>query len=260
MLIDTHAHLNFNAFAEDWRTVAQSCVDAHMKVVNVGTQLPTSEKAMEIAAAYPGSMFAAAGFHPTHIVDTEFDPAPFRKLAKSGRLVAIGECGLDHYRLTSENPADEEQQKAKQTEVFRAQIAIARQTNLPLIIHCRDAYDEVIAMLESEPGVRGVIHCFVGSREVARQFLDLGFLISFTGIITFSKDAELAAVVAETSLEQMMIETDAPYLSPAPVRGKRNQPENVRYVAEKIAEIKKVSVETIIAQTAANAVELFKLQ
>jgi len=199
-----------------------------------------------------------------------------RKLARHSKVVAIGEIGLDYFHLDSDNrdirdiPDNETKQlKIRQKELFIAQLELAEELQLPVIIHCRDAYEDLLEILKGFD-LRGVIHCFCGNRRQAKQFLDLGFYISFTGNITYSKkdDAEIFQVIKEVPLERIMIETDCPFLAPAsdcpiqdgpaPMRGKRNEPLFVKYVAEKIAEIKKISLEEVEIATDENAGKLFK--
>lgn len=279
-LIDAHNHINFNAYKDDADAVIARACNQGIAMLAVGSQRSTSARAVEYAEKHEG-IWAVVGLHPTHLFEQhfdegevqyqsrseEFDPESYRKLAASSKkVVGIGECGLDYHHLP-EGVAVEEV-KRKQKEAFRAQIDLARELGLPVMIHCREAHADVAEILEdyADKGkpVRGDIHCFTGSWSEAERYLKLGFYISFTGVITFApRAAEKAAgetlkdVVAKVPLEKMLVETDAPYLAPAPFRGKRNEAAYVRYVAEEVARIKGLSFEDVAAQTLKNTRELF---
>ncbi len=273
-LFDSHAHVGFKAYKEDAEEVIQRAFDHGVEMVTVGTQKDTSQAAIDWAEKYETGLWAAIGLHPTHAVshgfndDQEldftprseiFDPEVYQAmLDKTDKVVAVGECGLDYYRLPEEH-ADE--MKKKQREAFMAQAEFAAKNNLPLIIHCRDAYEDQRKALdeafEKWGKNMGVMHCFTGTFEQAKLFLDLGWYISFSGIATFAK--EVAEVAKQVPLEQMLIETDAPYLTPPPYRGKRNEPLYVQYVARSIAESRGITVEELAEQTTKNAKKLFKI-
>ncbi len=280
MLFDTHTHLNFKAFEESYREAIQESLARGVLLTNVGSQYQTSLRAVEIAHEFEHApVFATVGLHPVHVANgenvQELNYEQYKALAQDQKVIAIGECGIDYFRLPSEQSARSEVMK-KQEEVFQAHIRLARELHKPLMVHCRpskenphDAYSKVIEILSPAVGafrgtplcdvpLRGVIHCFVGGQETAREFLKLGFFISFTGIITF-KNSGLAPVVLEVPLEKMLIETDAPYLAPEPFRGKTNYPYYVEYVARKIAEIKGLEYEEVAEVTTKNARELFKI-
>lgn len=247
-------------------------------MITVGTKARTSRDAVALAEKHEG-VWAAVGLHPGHLhaypldVEEEIIPKPedfdatiYRELAKSPKAVAIGECGLDYYRI--DEKSDRGEIKRKQEEVFRAHLDLADELNLPVIIHCRDAHMDVQTILQEylvngKLSCRGVIHCFTGTKSEALAYLPLGFLISFTGILTFpprkNQEETLAEVVRALPLDRLMVETDAPYLAPIPFRGKQNEPIYVRYVAEKIAEIKDIFFNTVAAQTSENARKLFKI-
>ncbi len=276
MLIDTHAHLNFNAFKDDANKIIDQCFKNNIWMINVGTQYLTSERAVQIAQKYPEGVYAAIGLHPIHAIahqvdvnevspsfksrPEEFDIDKYRELAKSKKVVAIGEIGLDYsYTKTGKD-------KRAQKKAFIAQIRLAQELSLPFIIHCRDAWQDVIEILEQYYGktqainnqkLNGVAHFFSGTIEDGKKLLDMGFLVSFTGVITFTKDYN--KVIKEIPLEKIMIETDCPYVTPVPFRGKRNLPLYVEYVARKIAEIKNVSFEKIAEITTRNAKNLFRI-
>lgn len=279
MLIDTHAHLNFGAFKEDVDDVIKRIREDGMKVINVGSQLSTSRRAVELARKYPDTFYAAVGMHPIHLFELEFDieempfrthPEEFRseayeQLTREPNVVAIGECGIDYFQAPINITKTEFKQKQKWT--FLKQLQLAKQVGLPLILHCRGdredmrrAYHDMLAIIKEFGYYRGVIHCFTADWSVAREFLDLGFMISFTGIITYPQTASLATVVKKAPLDRIMIETDAPYLTPQLVRGQRNEPQFVRYVAARIAEIKGLSYDEVVEETSKNAIEFFNLK
>lgn len=253
-LIDSHAHLNDPAFSHDLPEVMDRLQKAGVAVViNVGYDLKSSREAVVQAHNWP-FLRAAVAIHPHDAATFDEESARvLRGLALDRQVVAIGETGLDYYRNLSP--------RKKQEEVFRWHLKLARQLNLPVIVHNREAHQDVLRVLREEayelPG--GVMHCFSGSWETARQCLDLGFYISFAGPVTFKNAVRLRELVTRIPLDRLLIETDAPYLTPEPHRGQRNEPANVRLVAEAVASIRGVTVEEIIETTAANARALFRL-
>jgi len=279
MLIDTHAHLNFAAFKNDVHDVITDCIKGGMKIINVGSQLSTSQRAIDLAKKYPGSLYAAVGFHPIHLFELEVDEIEipfktrpdeyrqkeFEELGNQREVVAIGETGLDYFHKPDNISKTEFKNKQKWT--FLKQLELAKKLDKPVIFHCRGdkednkrAYQDMIKILKDFGKIRGVIHCFGTDVEIAQQFLDLGLMISFTGIITFPNAKILITVVKKVPLEKIMIETDAPYLAPQAKRGQRNLPQYVKYIAEKIAEIKKIPYDVVENVTGLNAVEFFKLK
>ena len=281
MLFDSHAHLNFNVFKEDGDAIVSDCLKNGVWVNNVGTQADTSRRVVEMAEKHPEGVYATVGLHPIHLtsheVDEEeiyfktreekFDPEFYRKLARSPKVVAIGECGLEYFRLPQ---GQEAEAKKIQEEAFRAQIELAAETKKALMVHSRDAYADIRRILEDYRGrLRAVIiHSFIGSWEEVKPFVNAGFYISFNGIITFKprkerrpgqSDPNLLSVVDKVPLEQILLETDCPYLSPEPLRGARNVPQNVKYVVQKMAEIKKLSVEEVAEKTMENTKRVFGL-
>lgn len=277
MLIDTHCHLQFRAFDKNRDEVIKRAQEAGVTMIIPGTKKSTSEGGIKIAEKYE-KVWAAVGLHPFHLFKNEieeegittspedFDAEMFRKFMAHPKVVAVGECGLDYYHL--EKQADIRSVKQKQKEAFRAHLDLAEEFNLPVINHCRDAYDDQCAILKEYVRAgklkrRGVMHCFIGTEVEAKMFLDLGFLISFTGIVTFPprKDAahDLVDVVRMVPLDKIMLDTDAPYLAPVPRRGEQNEPIFVKYIAEKIAEIKNVSFNEVAKQTTENARKLFAI-
>lgn len=259
-LIDTHAHLNFEAFNGDWRQVMKQCLANQVKVINVGSQLETSQKAIQIAEEFKDDAFAAVGLHAVHCLNEEFSYQEYKKLAQNPKVVAIGETGLDYYHLWADSGEEEQAVKQKQKEVFNQHLDLALELGLPAIIHCRDAYEEMISVLKGRPkNPHGVIHCFLADQKIADEFLNLGFSLSFTGIITFTDDQGLLNLIKELPLEKMMVETDSPYLAPLPFRGQRGEPIQVRYVAQRIANLRGTDLEIVAEATLANAKNLFKL-
>jgi TatD DNase family protein len=272
-MFDSHCHVHFNAYKEDMDEVIKRTLDKGVFMITVGTQESTSKYGLEVAQRYEG-MWATVGLHPNHTVkqsfvdDQElstvktraelFDMDYYRELVKHPKCVALGETGLDYYRLSEE--FDKDEQIRVQKETVQAHIDLATEAGLPVVIHCRDAYVEQAALLKSSIDAGkleklGVIHCFTGTMEEAQLFLEMGFYISFSGIVTFAK--ELMEVAREVPLDRMLIETDSPYLTPVPDRGKRNEPWRVEYVAQKIAELKGVSVEEVQEATMANTRRVF---
>ncbi len=254
---DSHSHLNFKAFNGDYDKIIKKCLEENLWLINVGSQYNTSEKAVAIAGNYEKGIWAAIGLHPTHVGDEVFDYQKYLALAKnSDKVVAIGETGLDYYRTT------DPQLRVKQKELFLNHLKLAQELDKPLIIHCREAYDELIEILNSKSSILnskspGVIHCFSGDSQQAKQYLDLGLYLGFTGIITYSSDYD--AIIRDMPLQKILVETDCPYLAPVPHRGQRNEPLYVKYVAQKIAEIRGLLIEKIAEQTYQNAIGLFGL-
>lgn len=258
MLIDTHTHLNDPEFDGDRPEVIQRALDAGVKkMVLVGTDLPSSERAVALAEQYP-FLFATVGVHP-HESKGWNEPLSdaIERLARTPKVVGIGECGLDFYYNHSP--------RESQRHAFVEQIRLAKRCALPLVVHTRDAWAETFELLEKEKvkdhaaDIGAVFHCFTGNKEIVQQALRFGFYISFSGIMTFPKALSLQESAALTDLTKILIETDAPYLAPQGFRGKRNEPAYVRAVAEKLAELHFLSLEEISNITSRNAIRLFKL-
>jgi TatD DNase family protein len=275
MLIDTHAHLNLEAFENDWRETAKRALDAGIEIINVGVDFESSKKAVAIAEEFKEGVWAAVGLHPSEILKEKFDIAEYEKLAAHPKIVALGEIGLDYYHLPDTirpegaGGADEDRQiktpgelKDLQKEVLTKFLNLSEKTRLPTIIHCRDAHDDMINLLENFDresrgfDARGVMHCFSGNWEEARRYFNLGFLISFTGVITFAHFE--GETLVKAPLDQIMVETDCPYLTPEPYRGGRNEPAYVEYVAREVARVKNISYEEVAKATTKNARRLFK--
>ena len=255
MLIDTHAHLSFPDFASDLpATVARANAAGVTQIVSVATDLADARRVLAVAGEYPG-VFASVGLHPNHISDSwSADMQELAALAGQPKVVAIGETGLDYYRSRDH--------ATTQKEMFQAHLDLARQRRLPVIIHCRAADADTLAMVRANvPDWRpwGVMHCFAGNTEVAWECIELGLLISFTGIVTFKNADALRVVAGAVPLESLVLETDSPYLAPVPQRGQRNEPAFIPHIAGALAQIKNVPVEELARITSANARRLFKL-
>ena len=254
MLVDTHAHLDLPEFEKDLPRVIQRAQDAGVTtILTVGIEPTSCRRTLEIAEAYP-NIFAIVGIHPHNAAETkERDLVDLKDLASNAKVKAWGEIGLDFYRNLSPPAIQEER--------FREQIHIGKELKLPLVIHSRSATQETICILQEEQAweVGGVIHCFSGDAKTASQYLEMGFVISIPGVITFKKAQGLREVVKGLPLNAIIIETDAPFLAPVPHRGKRNEPAYVRFTAEIIAQIRKQDIAEVAAITTANAHRVFKL-
>ncbi|MGJ7036503.1 TatD family hydrolase [Anoxybacillus eryuanensis] len=252
MLFDTHAHLNATQFNEDVEQVIERArAEGVSHIVVVGFDRPTIQRAIKLAEQY-SFIYAAVGWHPVDAIHmTDEDLTMIERLASHPKVVALGEMGLDYY--WDQSP------KEVQKEVFRKQIRLAKKVKLPIIIHNRDATADIVHILREENAeeVGGVMHCFSGSIEVARQCIDMNFYISFGGPVTFKNAKKPKEVAKEIPLNRLLIETDCPYLTPHPFRGKRNEPSYVKYVAEAIAELKGLSFEEVAQKTSDNAKRLF---
>ncbi|PIT87022.1 MAG: hydrolase TatD [Candidatus Magasanikbacteria bacterium CG10_big_fil_rev_8_21_14_0_10_40_10] len=271
-IIDTHTHLNFNAFKNDRDEVVERTLKENVWMVNVGTQFDTSRTAVEMAGQYSDGVYAAVGLHPIHIfesfVDEEedsfqtrgekFDLESYRELAlRSTKVVAIGEFGLDYYRMPE--GVEEDEVKRLQEEVVAKHLELAKEIDKPVMIHCRDAYEDMILLLKNHYDGKGIIHSYTGTWDQLQPFLERNFLVGLNGIITFDKTGRAEGVIKNTPLERMVLETDAPYLTPEPHRGKRNEPLYTKHVAKKVAEFKNISVEEVEERTTKNAREIFKI-
>lgn len=254
MLIDSHCHLDLldlTQFNHDLLNVLDAAKQNGVThLLNVCADLKNFPNVLEIAKQYP-NVYASVGLHPNEQVDKEPTTEELIQYTKDEKIIAIGETGLDYYR--SEGDLTWQQDR------FRRHIEAAKKSNKPLIVHTRQAREDTIVILKEESAaeVGGVLHCFTEDWNMAKEALNLGFYISFSGIITFKNAGELHEVVKLVPLEKMLIETDAPYLAPVPFRGKPNQPAYVRYVAERIAELKNISFEKVAEQTTQNFFELF---
>jgi len=252
--IDSHAHLDDERFEPDREELIASLYENGIEtVLNPGADLNTSKSAVALADKYP-FIYAAVGCHPHDSKDMNDDTMNiFRELAKNKKVIGIGEIGLDYYYDNS----DRETQK----KWFREQIRLARELDLPYIVHDRDAHEDVFRIMKEEhySGTRGILHCYSSSVEMAREFIRLGFYISLGGPVTFKKSKTPKLVAKEVPIDRLLIETDSPYLTPEPFRGKRNEPKYVRYVAEEIAGIRGVNADEIAESTKLNFRRLFNL-
>lgn len=294
-VIDVHAHVNFKAFESDGHEVIRRALDGGVGMILVGSQNTTSKRSVDYARRYPKEpVYAAVGLHPIHLEEMhvddkelgqeglgfttraeEFDYDYYKALARDPKVVAIGEVGLDYYRITNQAfarraSAAEAESRIKQQAVFRKQIELALETKKALMVHCRKAHDDCLKILKEYFPLQttnyklqtfhGDIHFFEGTLEQAREYFKLGFTVSFTGVITFSNAQHHQELVKTLPLERILLETDAPYVTPEPHRGKRNEPLYVKLVAEKVAELKHISIEEVEKVTTETAKRVFKLK
>jgi TatD DNase family protein len=257
---DTHAHLGFPDFAPDLPRVIERAHEAGIaKIICIGTDLESSARAIQIAGEYP-HVYAAIGWHPTHVLEAPADVRPaLRELARHPKVVAIGETGLDYHRPPG---PDFEHYKTRQAELFRQQMEVAADLGLNCIIHQRDSFEDTLAQLTPfATRTRGVFHCFSESVEAMQRVLALGSLVSFTGIVTFKNGGNVRQALAAPAPGQFMFETDCPFLAPVPHRGQRCEPAYVRDIAELAAGVRNCSLEELSAATCETAHRFFpKLQ
>lgn len=254
MIFETHAHYDDEQFDADRDELLSSLADGGVGlVVNPSVTAENAKKVLAMAEQYP-FFYAAVGVHPENCANyDENELAALRELAQHPKCVAIGEIGLDYY--WEENPPREFQQR-----VFREQMALARELHLPVIVHDREAHADSLTIVKEFPEVKGVFHCYSGSAEMAKELLKLGWMISFTGVVTYKNARKTVETAEVVPLDRLMIETDAPYMSPVPRRGTRNDSRNLIYIAEKLAEIKGISTEEMIRITEENAKRFFGIK
>ena len=247
--IDTHCHLYMDQFNNDRHDVIKRAIDNGVeRMICIGVDIPSSEECVKIAEQYP-QVFATAGIHPHNAKDTPpFYLQELEKFYQHPKVIAVGEIGLDYFYNFSD--------KKEQISTYYEQLELAKSINLPTVVHCRESDDQILDGIVESNNNYGVIHCFASTLAFSQKILNTGFHLSFTGIITFVKSLE--SVVKKTPLDKMMLETDSPYLSPTPYRGKRNEPLHVKEVAKKIAQLKKISVERVITETTQTAEFFFK--
>jgi TatD DNase family protein len=254
MLIDSHAHLEMPEFRGDLAEVIQRAKASGVEYIfTVGTEKKDWNRALEIAHLHP-SVYAILGVHPHNAREIDEETYPtLKRLCADDKVKAYGEIGLDFYRNLS--PRD------VQLKRFREQIALAKELRLPIVVHDREAHKETLEILRSEKAedCGGIIHCFSGDYEMAKACIEMGFFISVPGSITFRNAGRFNEVVRQIPMNSLLIETDSPFLAPVPFRGKRNEPSYVRYTAQKVAEIKKVSFEKVAEATTANALHVYRL-
>ena len=255
MLIDTHCHLDWSAFDSDRDEVIRRAVDSGVtRMITIGVDVASSRRAIELAEQY-AAVYAAVGVHPNDCAG--FDTAllnEIRSLARHPKVVAVGEIGLDYYWHMVDHDT--------QTRAFQAQLELAAELHKPVIVHSRDAAPDVISILEQHITrhsslITGTLHSYFDDLEIARRAFDIGFFIGVTGPVTFKKAEHEREVVRQVPLEQVLIETDAPFLAPVPYRGQRNEPAYVRYVAEMIGKVRDLPYEQVTRQTTENAGRLF---
>lgn len=293
-LIDVHCHINFSAYKDDADEVIRRSLEQGIGMFAVGSQSTTSRRAVEYADRYDG-VWAIIGLHPIHLFEQDvdeveeggedarfrsraeaFDPDFYRALIRSsGKVVGIGECGLDYYHVPT--GVDPDEFRRRQDAAFRAQIDLALEFDLPIMIHSRDAADgstdvhgDIKAILteyrDAGRAVKGDVHCFSGTAQDMRDYIDLGLYVSFTGNLTYKprkadieKGETLQDIARETQLDRILAETDAPYLTPVPHRGERNEPSFVRHVADKLAELKGIEKAEVYARLMENTRGLFRV-
>lgn len=253
MIFDSHAHYDDESFDKDREEIINEIHNNNViGVLNCGASLDGAKKSVELADKHD-FIYAAVGIHPEFA--DNFDDSTIEELktlAKHNKVRAIGEIGLDYYY-------DENPEIQIQKEVFRKQMKLAGELNLPVVIHDRDAHGDTLEIMKEFTNVKGVVHCFSGSVEFARECLKLGYFIGVTGVVTFKNSKKVVEVVKEVPLDKLLVETDCPYMAPTPFRGKRNRSDYIKYVIEKIAEIKNITVEEVENQTILNAKNLINL-
>lgn len=296
MLLDVHTHIQFAAYDIDREAVIKRALDAGVWMVNVGTQRDTSKAAVALADKYEKGIYAAVGLHPIHLEKSyyhdqkelgggaaaraftgrgeEFDYEYYKNLAKHPKVVAIGECGLDYYRLATSDMGQATRIKERQKEAFLEQAKLAQELNKTLMIHCRpsyakasegkasrgtnDAYEDLLSLIpNSQFLIPKVVHFYVGGLDITKKLVKAGFYFTFGGVITFTRDYDDS--IKYIPLDRILLETDAPYVAPAPYRGKRNEPAYIVETAKKIAEIKNISFHEFTQKIAANALQVFKI-
>jgi TatD DNase family protein len=283
--IDIHSHINFTLFDEDRTEVIRRALENKTWLINIGTQFDTSERAVEISNKHEEGVYATIGLHPTHTTSSYadqdelgicnketqfegeiFDKDKYRKLQKEGKVVAIGECGLDYFHL-------KKNEKEKQVEAFIKQIELANELNLPLMLHIRNseedlessAYQDALEILKIHSKIKGAVHFFAGTLKDAKDFLDFGFYISFAGVITYPpkknnpRNIDMNLIIRELPLDRILADTDSPYVAPLPYRGKRNEPVYVKEIVKKIAEIKGLEEDVLAQKILENARRLFNI-
>lgn len=261
---DTHAHLDYPDFADELAQVVERAGQAGIaKIISIATNLESSRRVLRIADQFP-NVFAVVGCHPTDAAEAPDDIRPaLRELVQHPKVVALGETGLDYYRLPSKQPggtaADDQRYKDKQAALFRQHLEVAAECSLNCVIHQRDSFEDTVALLEPFAGkVRGVFHCFANDVQAMRRVVALQSLVSFTGILTFKNGANIRETLAATPPDQFMLETDSPFLAPVPYRGKRCEPAYVREISQVAAEVKKCSLDELSRATCATAEGFFR--
>ena len=275
MLFDSHTHLNLSGFDKDREEVLERSLKEGVFMINVGTLYENSKKAVEMSHQYKEGVWAAVGIHPSHTFPSLKDPQEinqtraevpeqvfddrFYKLAQDGKVVAIGECGLDYSYLKDLDSEKQKEYIQKEKQVFRQHISLAKELKKGLIVHTRDVYEEAMSEIKNiYPDASGVFHFFTGTAEQAKAILEAGFYIGLSGVITYGTNYD--EMILSLPLDRILIETDAPYAAPNPYRGQRNEPAYVKYVAEKISRLKGVMPNDVYDITTQNACNLFKIK
>ena len=260
---DTHAHLDYPEYEKDFpEVIARAQAAGITKIICIGTDLASSTRAIRLAEAHP-SIYAVAGWHPSHVLEAPADLRPaLHELAQHPKVVALGETGLDDYRLPSTQggtAADDQTYQRRQAELFQQHLEVAAATGLNCVIHQRgECFSDTLAQLQPFAGrVRGVFHCFANDAAAMQRVLALGSLVSFTGIVTFKNGQNVRATLAATPLGEFMLETDCPYLAPVPYRGQRCEPAYVKEISEMVAQVKGCSLEELSAATCRTAERFF---
>ena len=274
-IIDAHSHIQFPVYDNDREEVIENARKNGVKMLAVGTQASASESAIKLAHQYPDDIWAAVGFHPNHLSDAwhhdrkeqkesapeKFDIGQLRKLAKDLKVVAIGECGLDYYRLVE---SGKEKVKSLQKEVFLKQAELAQELEKALMIHCRpskgtdDAYEDLLSIISNSKFlIPKVVHFYVGSLAITKKLVEAGFNFTFGGVVTFARDYDES--IKYIPLERILLETDCPYVAPLPYRGKRNEPAYILETAKKMAEIKQIKLDIFLDKVYGNASKVFKI-
>jgi TatD DNase family protein len=269
MYFDTHAHANFAKYGDESDEVIKRALDEGTWMVNVGTAIETSRSCAELALKYDKGVYATIGLHPGHTwqgvedpdeseknMKESFDEAAYQALLND-RVVAIGEIGLDYFRL----PEGQEGEAAKdlQKTAFIEQLKFAQKHNLPVVIHCRDAYEDCLDIMKAEYKGGAIMHSYTGDWETAKKFVDMGFYVALNGILMFDKTGRLKDVCEKLPSDRILSETDAPYLAPPPYRGKRNEPSYVRYIVEHMAMIRGVPADEMAKLTFENALSVYRI-
>ena len=264
VFFDTHAHLDYPDFAQEIaEVVARAKTAGITKIISIGTNFESSRRAIQLSERF-SEVFAVVGWHPTDVLDAPEDiREELRKLAQNPKVAGIGETGFDYYRLPSKDgkhtPEDDERYKRKQAQIFEQQLQVAAELGLNCVIHQREALNDTLAVMERHRGrVRGVFHCFAGDVGQMQRVIDLGSLVSFTGILTFKNGQNIRDTLAATPADKFMLETDCPFLAPVPYRGKRCEPAYVKEIADVAAEVRGCSLEELSRATCATAQEFFK--
>ena len=253
-IFDTHAHYDSGAFNADRMELLADLPNQDVELIlNPGCDLPSSRKAVELAEAFP-HVYAAVGFHPSDCADFNEEAVDeLRKLAAHSKVKAIGEIGLDYY--WKDNPSHDFQHQ-----VFHRQMELAEELKLPVIIHDREAHHDCLEVVKSHPNVTGVYHCYSGGIEDAKTLVKMGWMLSFTGVITFKNARRSLEIIEMLPMDRIMVETDAPYLTPEPFRGKRNDSGKVRYMCQAIAEVKGLDTEEVARMTLENGKRFFGIE